>query len=275
LSAVSTAISPADPSSGPAVRVERLTCRYGTVEVLREIDLAVRQGEFVGILGPNGCGKTTLLRAIAGLHVPEAGRVIVMGEDVRGLRPAALARRLAMQAQDSPNALGYSVRDVVGLGRLAHRSGLLAGPGAQDAEIVERCLAELDVTAFADRPVETLSGGERQRVMIARAFAQEPAVLLLDEPTNHLDVAHRFTVMERVRASGATVIATLHDIEFAARICDRVVVLGGGRILADGPPEEALTPRIIAEAWGVAAAIDRHPATGQIRIDLQPMGQGR
>lgn len=255
----------------PAVVIEGLACRYGEAEVLRGIDLAVGEGEFVGILGPNGCGKTTLLRAVAGLHAPAAGRVLVMGEDVRGLAPAALALRLAMQAQDSPSVLGYRVRDVVGLGRLAHRTGLFAGRERDDESIVARSLAALAIEDLSERAVETLSGGERQRVTIARALAQEPHILLLDEPTNHLDIRHRFAVMELVRGLAVTVIATLHDIEFAARICDRLVVLGGGRVAAEGPPEQALTPEVIAGVWNVRAEIDRHPATGQMRIDLQPL----
>ena len=255
----------------PAVVIEGLACHYGETEVLRGIDLAVGAGEFVGILGPNGCGKTTLLRTVAGLHAPAAGRVLVIGEDVRSLAPATLARRLAMQAQDSPNMLGYSVRDVVGLGRLAHRTSLFAGRERDDESVVAKSLAALDIANLSERAVETLSGGERQRVTIARALAQEPRVLLLDEPTNHLDIRHRFAVMERVRGLAVTVIATLHDIEFAARICDRLIVLGGGRIAADGPPEQALTPDVIAAVWNVRAEIDHHPVTGQMRIDLQPL----
>ncbi len=182
-----------------------------------------------------------------------------------------MARRLAFQMQDGVAAPGFTVREVVGMGRLAHRRGLLAGGGVADDAVVARWLAAFDLTALAGRMVEGLSGGERQRVMIARALAQEPQVLLLDEPTNHLDVRHRFAVLERVRTLGLAVLATLHEIEFAARLCDRVVLLHEGAVVADGPPSDVLTPAVVERVYGVAASIDHHPATGQIRVDLQPL----
>ena len=261
------------PAAGPVV-VDGLVCRLGGREVLRGIDLSVEAGTFVGILGANGSGKTTLLRCIAGLQPFQSGRVRILGEDVAALPPAALARRLALQAQDDPGALGFSVADVVGMGRLAHRAGLLGGASREDERIVADALAAFDLTASAHRPVETLSGGERQRVTIARALAQQPSVLLLDEPTNHLDVRHQLSIMERVRRLGITVVATLHDIQLAARTCDRLAVLSAGRIVAQGTPEEVVTPDTIARAYGVAATVDRHPATHQIRVDLQPIERG-
>ena len=264
----------ASPSaSEPLVLVEGLSCRFGTRVVLSGISFAVQTGEFLGILGPNGCGKTTLLRCIAGLHKPDAGRVRIGGADVSTSRPPQLARRLALQAQDAQSALGYTVRDVVGMGRLAHRSGPFAAGTDRDNAIVDECLNTFGVADLAERSIESLSGGERQRVMMARAAAQQPAILLLDEPTNHLDVHHRFAVMSVVRKLGITVMATLHDIEFAARLCDRLIVLSAGRIGADAPAGEALTPDLIREVYGVSAGIDRHPDSGQIRIDLQPLGE--
>ncbi|WP_210260906.1 ABC transporter ATP-binding protein [Enterovirga aerilata] len=263
--------APAGPCNLPAVVVERLTCRLGDREALSGIDLVVDAGSFVAVLGPNGSGKTTLLRCMAGLQAPSAGHVRIDGDDVSRLAPAVLARRLALQAQDTDAALGFTVREVVGMGRLAHRAGFFAGETARDAATIDRCLSALDLTGFAKRPVETLSGGERQRVMIARALAQEPSILLLDEPTNHLDIRHQFSVLRLVRSLGLTVIATLHDVELAGRVADRVVLLREGRVIADGVPPAALSPAVIREVYGVSAVVDRQPGTGQIRIDLQPL----
>lgn len=223
------------------------------------------------MLGPNGSGKTTLLRCLAGLLAPSAGRVLVDGADPHRTPPAALARRVALQAQDAGAALGFTVRDVVAMGRLAHRRSPFAAAGPEDRAIVADALQRLDLAPLADRPVERLSGGERQRVMIARALAQRPRVLLLDEPTNHLDVHHRFAVLDLVRALGITVVATLHDIELAARWCDRILLLEGGRLQADDAPERALTPERLTRIYRVAAAVDRRPADGRLRIDLSPL----
>ncbi|MEG6508860.1 ABC transporter ATP-binding protein [Methyloligella sp. 2.7D] len=258
-------------ADGPAIVASGLCCRKGTKEVLKDVSLQIEQGCFLGILGPNGCGKTTLLRCLAGLDRPSGGELLLEGEPVFGLSPAAIARRLALQGQDAEAALGFSVRDVVSLGRLAHRRSFLSGDDADDIAKVEQAISQLELESFAGRAVETLSGGERQRVMIARALAQEPQILLLDEPTNHLDIQHRFAVLKLVRSLGITVVAVLHDIELAARHCDRIVLMKQGRVVADGTPQEALTANHLRDVFSVAAAIDTHPVTGRMRIALEPL----
>ncbi|AWB06756.1 ABC transporter ATP-binding protein (plasmid) [Azospirillum humicireducens] len=263
------------PRQTSSVVVEGLSCELAGRKVLSNIGFAVEEGAILGILGPNGSGKTTLLRCLAGLQAPSAGRIRIDGADPRALRPAELARRLALQAQDSTAALGFTVRDVVGMGRLVHRRSVFSGNGAEDRAIVEDALTRLELEALAERPVEQLSGGERQRVMIARALAQRPRILLLDEPTNHLDIQHRFAVLDLVRSLGITVVMTLHDIELAARWCDRLLLLKDGRLQADAVPEEALTAERLTAVYRVAAAVDRRPCDGRLRIDLSPLAPRR
>ncbi|CBS89733.1 ABC transporter ATP-binding protein [Azospirillum lipoferum] len=263
------------PRQTSAVVVEGLSCELAGRKVLSDIGFSVAEGAILGILGPNGSGKTTLLRCIAGLQAPSAGRIRIDGADPRALRPAELARRLALQAQDSAAALGFTVRDVVGMGRLVHRRSVFSASGAEDRAIVEDALARLELETLAERPVEQLSGGERQRVMIARALAQRPRILLLDEPTNHLDIQHRFAILDLVRSLGITVVMTLHDIELAARWCDRLLLLKDGRLQADAAPEEALTAERLTSVYRVAAAVDRRPCDGRLRIDLSPLAPNR
>jgi len=181
-----------------AIEAEEVVVVFGTRRVLDNVGFKSACGEVVGLLGPNGCGKSTLLRCIGGTMRPRAGRVTIEGRDVRKIPPSDLARVMAVQTQESAAALGYSVREVVAMGRLAHRR-LFSGDTRRDIEVVEEALARFDIAFLADRRVETLSGGERQRVSIARALAQEPRILLLDEPTNHLDIRHQFATLLEIR----------------------------------------------------------------------------
>jgi iron complex transport system ATP-binding protein len=248
------------------IEVDSLHASLGGRAVLSGIQLRVRKGEILGVLGPNGCGKSTLLRCIAGLLRPSSGEVRLDGTPVRLLKPKALARLLAFQAQESVAALGFSVRSIVEMGRLPHR-GAFSADDARDAEIVDRSLDRMGISELADRAVETLSGGERQRVSIARALAQDAAVLVLDEPSNHLDVRHQFAVLDLVRELGLTTVITLHDLRLASRVCDTVALLHAGTIGAMGTPAEALTPASIAEVYQVGATV--LPQAGSRELDIR------
>ncbi|NYD59568.1 iron complex transport system ATP-binding protein [Nocardioides marinisabuli] len=228
--------------------------------VLDAVDLRCRPGRVTGLLGPNGSGKTTLLHLVAGLRRPDDGLVRLDGADVH-LMPARLrARRIALVEQHAETALSLTVRQVVGLGRTPYRSRWGAGPlrGA-DADAVEQAMRTVRVEHLAERGWDRLSGGERQRTQLARALAQEPSLLLLDEPTNHLDLGHQLDFLERVRASGLTTVAALHDLEMAAAYCDDVVVLDDGQVRAAGPVSEVLTPGLVADVYGVDVDVEDHP----------------
>lgn len=237
--------------------------------VLAGIDLNIAAGEVLGVLGPNGCGKSSLLRCIAGLLKPSHGQVRLDGVPVGNLKPQRLARQLAFQAQESTPALGYTVRSLVEMGRLAHRS-LLRNDIASDAALVELNMRRLEIADLAGRAVETLSGGERQRVAIARALAQDTPILVLDEPSNHLDVRHQFAVLDLVRSLGRTTLVSLHDLRLASRMCDRVALLHEGRIFAFGRPAEALTAATIERVYGVGATVRPCRDVGELDIRLFP-----
>ena len=241
--------------NGPLLRLSRLNVAFGKRAILHDIALTVREGEFAVIVGPNGAGKTTLLRAAAGL-VPARGDLIVGGDDVRHVSLAERARRVAYLPQGQEFYWPLAVSDVVGLGRLPLGRG--ASLSAADREAVARAMAATGVTDYAERPVTTLSGGERARVAIARVLATEAPVILADEPTAALDPRYQLIVLDILRqraAAGGAVLAALHDIGLAARRATRVIVLDGGRIVADGPPRQVLTKQRLAATFGVNAQI--------------------
>ena len=227
----------------------------GMSAILTDVSLSVAQGKVLAICGANGAGKSTLLRMIYRYQRPDAGRVMLGGDDLWALSPRAAACRVAAVLQEQPTDFALSVREMVGLGRTPHRHGF-SGAGARDAQVIAASLYRLDLVRFADQPFGTLSGGERQRVMIARALAQEPELLVLDEPTNHLDIRHQLEVLGLLRALGLTVVLTLHDLTLAAEYADQILLLHQGRVLTQGAPDAVLTGENVARAFGVKARID-------------------
>ncbi|MEU3344932.1 ABC transporter ATP-binding protein [Streptomyces sp. NPDC006700] len=245
--------------------VDRLHLVLDRTPILRDVSLEVRKGEIVGLVGPNGSGKSTLLRAVYRSLRPSDGAVRVGDDDVWELSPRAAARRTAAVLQDvGGNTTGLTVAEIVALGRAPHH-GLLGRDGAEDHEAVSDAIDRCGVRPFAGRDYASLSGGERQRVLLARALAQNPRLLVLDELTNHLDIRARFELLDLIRATGVTTFAVLHDLDLAARLCDRLVVLRDGAVAAAGPVLEVLTPDLLADVFGVRASTARH-ADGVIRI---------
>ena len=218
------------------LNVEHLTCGYGGPPVVKDVSFRVEEGEKLCILGPNGCGKTTLLRALAGL-LPCRGTVEMAGVDLRSLPARQRARKLALMSQLSPAAFDYTVYETVMLGRYAHqRGGLLPAESEHDRKAVEDSLTLTGTWELRDRPVTELSGGQLQRVFLARAFAQEPQAILLDEPTNHLDLRCQVELIDSLRSwasrPGRCVVGVFHDINLALSFADTVLLLDRGSVLA-------------------------------------------
>jgi iron complex transport system ATP-binding protein len=232
---------------------EAIVAGYRDRTVLRGCDLALRGGELVAILGPNGAGKSTLLRVLAGLLRPMSGVVRLDGTDLSVLTRAEIARRIAVVPQVFETLFPFTVSEVIALGRTA-RLGLFGRVTSLDAAAVARALHDLELGALAQRRIDTLSGGERQRAVLAMALAQEAGVLLLDEPTVHLDPAHQIATLELVRRfavdRGLIVAAVLHDLNLAAALASRVVVVAEGRVLRDGSPREVISDELIRSVFG-------------------------
>jgi iron complex transport system ATP-binding protein len=259
------------------LQVRQVSVTIGSTPILRDVSLEVRPGEFVGLVGPNGSGKSTLLRTIY-RSVRPAGGVVLLGAgdeaaDVWSMSARAAARHTAAVLQNSPTPPGLTVREVAALGRTPHH-GMFGRETAGDHEIVEAALERTGMRGYADRIYGSLSGGERQRVLLARALAQQPKLLVLDEPTNHLDIRARFELLELVNTVGVTTLAVLHDLDLAARSCDRLVVLDHGEVVAAGPVLEALTPGVLSEVFGVSAVTERHE-DGVVRVSYgaRPLAQ--
>lgn len=233
---------------------ETVSVALGGNAVVRDVSTRLEGGQLVGVLGPNGAGKSTLIRALVGL-LPHAGRVTIDGDDRAALRPAQIARRIAYLPQGQTLHWPLTVERLVSLGRLPHLAPF-SRIGADDQAAIARAMERADVAHLRTRFATELSGGERARALLARAIAVEAPTLVADEPLASLDPAHQIQGMDLLRAeadAGGLVLAVLHDLTLAARYCDRVLVIAGGRLVADGAPGAVLTAELLARVYGITA----------------------
>ncbi|ROP45815.1 ABC transporter ATP-binding protein [Pseudokineococcus lusitanus] len=254
-----------DGTPPPALVARGVSVEYSGRRVVHEVDLEVPSGQVSVVVGANGCGKSSLLRALARLQRPATGRVTLDGRDVARTSPRAFASVVGLLPQHPLAPEGITVGDLVGRGRHPHH-GPFQRWSAEDDRVVARALAVTRTHDLAGRRVEELSGGQRQRVWVAMVLAQQPRVLLLDEPTTYLDVAHQVEVLQLLRdlnrSAGTTVLMVLHDLNMAARYADHLVVMAGGRVHAQGRPEEVLTERCVRDAFALESVVLADPVTG-------------
>ena len=251
-----------DPGS---LSLDKVSFAVGERLLVRDISLDVAPGEMIGLLGPNGAGKSSLLRTIYRTNRPSSGTVLVNGKNVWQQSASWAARHVGAVLQDMPADFPLTVRDVVAMGRSAHKK-LLEADNEHDRALIEAALELLQLSPLQARLFRTLSGGERQRVLVARALVQQPAVLVLDEPTNHLDIHHQLQLLRFVQSLGITVIAALHDLNLAAMFCDRLCLLNHGQMEALGTPEAVLTTDNLARVFRVEATLTRNPRTNSVWV---------
>ena len=253
-----------------AISTKALSYRVDAQELLDSVDLGVDSGRMVGLIGPNGAGKSTLLRAISGILRCQDGSIFLEGRDLQLLPAKEVAKGLALVPQIAPYTHGFTAMELVLMGRYPHLSRFQV-EGKADNRIALDAMEMTETGRFANRTLDTLSGGERQRVFVARALAQQPRILLLDEPTSNLDVLHQLMALDLVRQlvdDGLTAVAAFHDLSMAARYCDKLVVLSGGRVVASGSPEDVLNPSLIESVFKVRASVFPDPVTGAMTVSL-------
>jgi iron complex transport system ATP-binding protein len=255
------------------ILVEKLGKSFGAERILRDINFSVADGAFFGIIGPNGSGKSTLLQTISGIEPTSEGHVWLEGKDVEAYSNKELARFVTVLPQDALPPVGFSVREVVEMGRYPFQSWL--GDEKQDSrDLIDTIMRKLDIIAFSNRKVDQLSGGERQRVALAKSMAQQPRLLLLDEPTTFLDIGYQIQMMDYIRGwqqeADLTIVAVLHDLNLAALYCDQMLVLHEGKVWGIGTPEQILTSELIEQVYGTKPIILSHPINGVPQILLQP-----
>ncbi|MGW7416999.1 ABC transporter ATP-binding protein [Streptomyces sp. NPDC054863] len=254
------------PAREPAARLTArdITLRYGDRVVSTRLSVDVPDGAFTAVVGPNACGKSTLLRALVRLLRPDAGQVEFDGREVGGYPAKALAKQLGFLPQDPLAPDDILVRQLVGRGRFPHQS-LLALWSPDDEKAVTEAMAAAGVADLADRPVQELSGGQRQRVWMAMVLAQQTPYLLLDEPTSFLDITHQYQLLgllAELRDEGRTVIAVLHDINQACRFADHLIAMKDGRVVAEGDPTDVVDAALIEQVFDLPSLIVPDPVTG-------------
>lgn len=246
-------------ADAPALEMRGIDVQFGGRTILDGVDLCVRPGELVSLIGPNGAGKSTLFRVASGQLRPAVGSVRVFGDSLAALPSTVQARRRAIQLQDHHVSYAYQVREVVRMGRWPWRTTPFA---ADDDAAIEAGLAEADIEHMAARQVTTLSGGERARATYARTFAQQGRLVMLDEPTAALDIKHQEQILRSLRSlasQGAGVVTVLHDLNLAAAHSDRLVLLGAGRVVADGSPSEVLTRALVEAVYDCSVQVFERP----------------
>lgn len=255
------------------VAVRDLSFSYAKHNVLNNVSFTVPEGTLFGLIGPNGCGKTTLLKLLTRVLKPDSGSILLGEKELSRYSQRELARCMAVVTQETDGGYLFTVEEVVTMGRAPYL-GRFQSETARDREIVLRALELTGCLKLRHRLVSELSGGERQRVMVARALAQEPKILLLDEPTSHLDIGYQQEILDLVRhlnsAEGVTVVVVLHDLNLAAYYCHKLLLLNGGGVFAQGLPAEVITPENISQVYGTQVLVTPHPVLATPQVLLLP-----
>ena len=262
------------PTQNLILDVQGISGGYSAYPLIQQLYLALECGTWLSLVGPNGSGKSTLLKLLTRILTPLSGCVYLNGRSIHEAPAKAIAQTLAFLPQQQTVPQGLTVRQLVGLGRSPHQEWWEWNPSSQDLAIIDRCIQQVRLNNFYDRPVEDLSGGERQRAFLALALAQEPKVLLLDEPTTYLDVHYQLELLELLKQlnqkQNLTLVTVLHELNLAVRYSDRIAVLNNGHLHSIGKPDAVMTPEMLADVFKIRAEIV-HTSVGLQVCPLSPI----
>ena len=254
------------------LRINNIACRYDAADVLENINFSAKGGDFIGVIGPNASGKSTLLKSISKVLKPHTGVVLLNEKDVYTFKSAEIAKNLAVVPQESVISFAFTALEVVLMGRTPHLNRFEM-ESTQDLIIAQKSMELTNTWYLAERPIDTLSGGEKQRIIIARALTQEPRVLLLDEPTDHLDINHQIEILDLIKRLSKekemVVIGVFHDLNIVSQYCDRLILLHKGRIFAAGGAGDVLTGENIEKVYGVKVTVKQDDISGKLLIHPQ------
>ncbi len=249
------------------IQVEKLSFAYENNPIFSEIDLQVKNKQFIGLIGPNGCGKSTLLKNVYKMHSPNGGDIYLNGTSINAYKSKDFAKLMSVVFQESNHQFDFSVAEIVQMGRYAHKKILDTGNN-HDLKIVKNAIERVGLVDFENRSFLSLSGGEKQRVLIARALAQESKVIVLDEPTNHLDIKYQLQIMELLKSLRITTFAAIHDFNIAAQYCDYLYIMKDGAVYSHGKPEKVLNETMFKEVFEVQSHIQTNPYTNKLHVSF-------
>jgi iron complex transport system ATP-binding protein len=247
-----------------SIKVENLSIAYEESVIVENLNVSVPKGKITTIIGPNGCGKSTILKTIGRIMKPKNGMIYINGEDIKNISTKEIAKKMAVLPQTPQSPNGLTVGELVSYGRYPHQRGL-GSLTSEDKEVVAWALEATKISEFEHRPIDSLSGGQRQRVWIAMALAQETDLILLDEPTTYLDLSHQLEVLELLydlnKKQGCTIVMVIHDLNLAARFADYIIAIRKGKIISEGTPEIVMTHSVLKKTFNIDAEILKDPRT--------------
>lgn len=251
------------------LKINGLKYEVPDLKILNGIDLEVEEGEFLGMIGPNGCGKTTMLKCVYRALSPSDGTILLDDGDIHKLANREMAKKMAVLIQENHVEFDMTVMDMVLLGRYAHKK-ILAGTDEGDKALAMAALEKVGMADYKDRSFLHLSGGEKQRILIARSLAQNAGFVVLDEPTNHLDIKYQYQIMNILKNENVTVFSSIHDLNIAAQYCDKVVLVFRGQVVDFGTPEQVITAENIEKYFGMRAQVTVNEITKKVQVYYLP-----